>query len=149
MCFAVLKLYTNVLRSTRISRKSAALIVRYSQKKKWLSIVFYCYKNPSIAHNLWTTGPIQVGFSAKCTSLSEHFNQTENWKCRIHVRAPTDPARSHHKWWMQIMNFETWKILHIMNMEHNHNTWGIFKIRFYKNANLGMFSFYNYGIFLW
>ncbi len=30
------------------------------------------------SHNFGTTGPIQVGFSAKCTSPNEHFNQTEN-----------------------------------------------------------------------
>ena len=61
---------TYVLRSSGMSRKLAALIVRYSQKKKCISIVFYCSEHPSIAHNLGTTGPIQVGLSAKCTSLS-------------------------------------------------------------------------------
>ncbi len=49
-----------------------------SQKKKLISIVFYCSENPSIAHNLGTTGPIQVGFSAKCISPNGHFNQKEN-----------------------------------------------------------------------
>ena len=29
-------------------------------------------------HNLGSTGPIQVGFSAKCASPNEHFNQIEN-----------------------------------------------------------------------
>ncbi len=65
---------TYVLWCSGISRKSAALIVRYSQKKKWISIVFYCSENPSIAHNLGTTGPIQVGFSAKCTSPNDDIN---------------------------------------------------------------------------
>ncbi len=51
-----------VLRSSGISRKLALLIVRYSQKKELISIVFYCSENHSIAHNLETTGPIQVGF---------------------------------------------------------------------------------------
>ena len=73
-------LVSRVLGSSGISRKSAALIVRYSHKKKRISIVFYCFENPSIAHNLGTTGPIQVGFSAKCTSPSEHFNHT---KCHM------------------------------------------------------------------
>ncbi len=72
-----------VLQSSRIIRKSGALIVRYSQKKKWNSIVFYCSENPSISHNLGTTGPNQVGFSAKCTSPNEDFNQIENWKCQM------------------------------------------------------------------
>ncbi len=48
--------------------------IKYSQKKTWISTVFYCSVNPSIPHDLWTTGPIQMGFSAKCTSLSEHFD---------------------------------------------------------------------------
>ena len=71
---------TAILRSSGISRKAAALIVRYSQKKKLISIVFYCSGNHSIAHNLGTTGPIQVGFSAKHTSPNEDFNQIENRK---------------------------------------------------------------------
>ena len=63
--------------------KLGELIVRYSQKKEWISFVFYCFENPSNAHNFGTTGPIQVGFSAKCTSPNEHINQIENWKCHI------------------------------------------------------------------
>ncbi len=67
-----------VLLFSGISRKSASLIVRYSQKKEEISFVFHCSENPSIAYNFETTGPIQVAFSAKCTSPNEHFNQTEN-----------------------------------------------------------------------
>ncbi len=66
-----------------ISWKSGALIVRYSQKKELISFVFYCLENPSIGHNLGTTGPIRVGFSAKCTSPNEHFNQIVKWKCHM------------------------------------------------------------------
>ncbi len=62
-------------------------------RKKWISIVFYCSENPPIAHNLGTAGPIQVGFSAKCTSPNEHFNQKLKMS---HVRVPTDFPRSHH-----------------------------------------------------
>ncbi len=40
-------------------------------------------KSPSITHNFGTTGSIQVGFSAKCTSPNEYFNQIENWKCHM------------------------------------------------------------------
>ncbi len=50
-----------VLRSSGVSRNSVALIVRYSQKKKCISLFwesFYCY-------NFGTTGLIQVRFSAK------------------------------------------------------------------------------------
>ncbi len=47
---------------------------------------FYCFLlfwESSIAHNLGTTVPIQVEFSAKCTCLNEDFNQIENWKCHM------------------------------------------------------------------
>ncbi len=47
-----------------------------ARKKEWI-----CFENHSIAHNLGTTGPILVGFSAKCTCPNEHFNQ--NWKCHM------------------------------------------------------------------
>ncbi len=35
--------------------------------RKRYEFVFYCSLNPSIGHNFGITGPIQVGFSAKCT----------------------------------------------------------------------------------
>ncbi len=38
-----------VLRSSMISLKSGALIVRYSQKKERISFVFYCSENLSVA----------------------------------------------------------------------------------------------------
>ena len=62
-------------------RSLVAFFVRYSQKKKCISFVFYYSENPSIAHNLGTTEPIQVGFSSKCTSPNDYFNQIEYWKC--------------------------------------------------------------------
>ena len=71
-------------RASGISRKSEALIVRCSQRKEWIS--FYCFENPSIAHNFGTTGWIQVGFSMclkRCTSPNEHFNQIQSWKCHM------------------------------------------------------------------
>ncbi len=37
---------------------------------------FNCY-------SFGTIGPLQVGFSAKCTSPNEDFNQIENWKCHL------------------------------------------------------------------
>ncbi len=61
-----------MLRSSGFSWKLGALIVRYSQKKECISLVFYCFG---------TTGLIQVRFSAKCASpnhANEHFNQIEN-----------------------------------------------------------------------
>ncbi len=33
--------------------------------------------------NFGTTGPVQVGFSTKCTTPNEDFNQIENWKCHM------------------------------------------------------------------
>ena len=50
-----------VLWSSGISQKSGALIVRYRHKNEWISLIFYCIENLSIAHNFETTGPIQVG----------------------------------------------------------------------------------------
>ena len=63
--------------------QSRTLIVIYSQKKDWISFVFYCFENPSTARNFETTEPILVGFSGKCTSPNGHFNQIENWKCHM------------------------------------------------------------------
>ena len=71
-----------VLRSSRISLKSGALIVRYSQKEGHISFVSYCSDNLSI-YNFGTTGLIQVRFSAKCNSPNENFNEIENWKCHM------------------------------------------------------------------
>ncbi len=68
-----------VLRSSGISQKSGALIVRYNQEKESISFGFSCFEKSSIAHNFGTTCPIQVGFSTKCTSPNnENFNQIEN-----------------------------------------------------------------------
>ena len=51
-----------VLQSSGISQKLGALIVWHSQKKEWISFVFYSFDNSSIAHNFGTTGLIQVSF---------------------------------------------------------------------------------------
>ena len=53
-------------------------IVRYSQKQECISFVSYCFKEFFNCCNFGTTGPIQVGFSAKCNSPKEDFNQIEN-----------------------------------------------------------------------
>ena len=97
-----------VLQSSGIIRKSGALIVRYSQKKKWVSFVFYCFEYPSIAHNFGTTGPIQVGFSTKCTSPYEQFNQIEIWKCDMFDVRMISPDRityvGSYKW-VRVVSF--------------------------------------------
>ena len=62
---------------------------------------FYCFENPSIALNfgIGPTGPIQMWFSAKCTSPNEQFN-LENWKWHmLYVGLQTDFPRLHHKWY--------------------------------------------------
>ncbi len=41
----------------------------------WESFNFYNFGTTG------RTGPIHVGFSAKCTSPNDDFNQIENWKC--------------------------------------------------------------------
>ncbi len=43
------KCVANVLRSSGVSWKSGALIVRHSQKKECISFVLYCFEKPSIA----------------------------------------------------------------------------------------------------
>ena len=92
-------LYLNVLHSSGISRKLGAMTVRYSGKKECVSFVFYCFENLSIAGTLESLVRfIQVGFSTKCISPNEDFNQIENKMS--HVRLPTDSPRSHshHKY---------------------------------------------------
>ncbi len=76
---ATLVVFAYVLRSSGNSRKSAALIVRYCQKKKWISVVLSILQ---LHINLGTTELIVVEFSAKCTSPNEHFYQkTGNVTC--------------------------------------------------------------------
>ena len=53
---------------------------------------FFCFQlfwEYFTCYNFGTTGPIQVGFSAKRTSPNKDFKQIENWKM-AHVRLPTD-----------------------------------------------------------
>ncbi len=60
---------------------------------------FFCFLLSSesfIAHNLGTAGPIQVGFSAKCTCTNENFNQIKKEMKVPHVRLPTGSPRSHY-----------------------------------------------------
>ena len=78
-----------VLRSSRISWKSRALIVRYSQKKECISIVLRILQ---LLITLEPTGPIQVGFSAKMY-LSK-WALPSNGKLKMsHVWVPTDFSR--------------------------------------------------------
>ncbi len=65
---------SHVLRSSGISRKSAAMIVRYSQKKECNSFVSYCLENLSNAQTLEPMIRFRCTFLAKCTSPYEDFN---------------------------------------------------------------------------
>ena len=95
--------------STCDARKSGALIVRYSRKKECIllfsNLLFWESFN---WYNFGTTGLIQVGFSAKCTSPESwwELNQIENWKCHMFdfrlipldciILCITDPFRNPH-----------------------------------------------------
>ncbi len=73
-----------VLRSSGISRKLAALIVIYiARKRNEFLNCFLLFWESFNCSNPGTTGPIQVGVSAKCTSPNEDFNQIKNWKCHL------------------------------------------------------------------
>ena len=67
----------NVVWSSKISRKSKILILRYSQIKDIISFVSYCFYNPSIAHIFGTKCPISVRFSAKCSFQNGAHNQVD------------------------------------------------------------------------
>ena len=82
-----------MLLSSGISWKSGVLIVRYSQEKEWRNEYLLFSIDLRTLQLLITWEPlVQVGFSAKCTSPNEHFNQIE----MSHVWFQTDFPRSHH-----------------------------------------------------
>ncbi len=64
-----------LLRSSEISRKTGALIVKHSCLILFWKSFYFC--------NFGTTGPFQVGFLTECNSPNEDFNQVENWKCHM------------------------------------------------------------------
>ncbi len=70
-----------MFRSSGISRQH--ICQKRNEFLPGISLVFYCYENPSIAHI--TLEPLvwfRLGFQ-QCTSPNEHFNQIENWKCNM------------------------------------------------------------------
>ncbi len=67
-----------ILSSSQKSGEKYTELLKFSEIK--VCLLFNCLIL-QFAHNLGTTAPIQAGFSAKCTSPNEHFNQIENWKC--------------------------------------------------------------------
>ncbi len=72
-----------MLWSSGISRKSDGSI-NFCEIQPGKGMHFFCFLlfwESFNCCNFGTPGPIQVGFSAKCTSPDEDFNQIENWKC--------------------------------------------------------------------
>ncbi len=72
----------DVLRSSGISRKSGALIVRYIiARKKNECFSFYCSENPLLI----TVEPLTFRwvYSKMYTSPNVHFNKTEEWQCHM------------------------------------------------------------------
>ncbi len=67
-----------VLRSSGISRKSGADVFRKRNEFVLFSIVLRFLQ---LLINSEPLVQFRWGFSAKCTSPNEHFNQIENWKC--------------------------------------------------------------------
>ncbi len=70
-----------MLQSSWISRKSAALIVRYSQKKECISIIFYSSEKVQLLITLEPLDRFKWGFQQNVPS--EDFDQVENWKCHM------------------------------------------------------------------
>ncbi len=83
-----------MLRSSGISPKSGTLIVRYSQKKEYISFVFYCSENLSIAITLEPVVRFRWSFQQNVPLL---MRTSINRKLKMsHVRLPTDSPRLHH-----------------------------------------------------
>ena len=57
-------LSTNVMWSSKMSRNSQILILRYRQTKRFSFFVSYCFCNPSTACIFRTNCPISMGFSS-------------------------------------------------------------------------------------
>ncbi len=51
------------------------------RKRNAILLCFLLFWESFIWYSFGTTGPIQVGFSAKCVLPNEDFNQIEIWKC--------------------------------------------------------------------
>lgn len=69
--------------SSKISRKSEILILRYSQTKEVFPFVSFCFGNSLIADIFWTGCSISMGFSAKCSFANACYNPIRNWKLNM------------------------------------------------------------------
>ncbi len=88
-------MFLYVLQSSGISRKSGVLIVQYSQKKEWISIVLRILQL-GITLNHWSDS---CGFFSKMY-LSKWALQSNRKLKMSHVRLQTDFPRSHHIWYV-------------------------------------------------
>ena len=66
--------------SSKISRKSKILILRYSKTKGIIFFVWYCFCNPSTAYISGTKCPILMRFSAICSFANSVCNLAEKVK---------------------------------------------------------------------
>ena len=57
--------------------------LRDTARKRNAFLLFAIFWESFNCYNFGSTGLIQVGFSAKCTSRNKDFNQIENWKCHM------------------------------------------------------------------
>ena len=69
-----------VMWSSKISWNLAILILRYSLTKEMLSFVFFCFYNPSTAHNFWSGWSILMRFPANCSFDKGACSPLEKWK---------------------------------------------------------------------
>ena len=83
MCIILMWLDTYVMWSSKISRKSEILILRYSQTKEVFPFVSFCFGNSLIADIFWTGCSISMGFSAKCSFANACYNPIRNWKLNM------------------------------------------------------------------
>ncbi len=96
-----------MLRSSWVSRKSGAWLWDTVRKRDVFILFYIVLRSFQL---LWTTGLIQVGFSTKCTSPNEDFNQNRKRKCHIinwfpkitpqfcPVKLPVSQSYKHLKW---------------------------------------------------
>ena len=88
-------------------------------------LLFWESFNCSLTWNHWTDSS---GFSAKCTSPNEHFNQIEIWKCHMcEFTSATDFPRLHH---INEIRARVSKEQVLNNMMHVHKLAGQRTIRF-------------------
>ena len=72
-----------MLWSWGISRKSGALIVKYSQKNEWMNFVFYCFENPLMAQNFGTTEVFSKLYCSKWVLQSHRKLKMSHFRLKL------------------------------------------------------------------